>query len=86
MIFSTQDAALMVQHLQNDYFIRTGYMNLRCHQDPGYPDHIHPVKGIKIDGILNIPENAVLVLRANSYSPKLLLRKFCHSHAAASLQ
>ncbi len=36
------DAKLTVQSLSSDKVVRDGYMNLRCHHDPGCPDHIHP--------------------------------------------
>ena len=36
------DAKLMVQSLSSAKVVRDGYMNLRCHLDPGCPDHIHP--------------------------------------------
>ncbi|KAK4508447.1 hypothetical protein PRZ48_002185 [Zasmidium cellare] len=36
------DAAQMVRHLSPERVTREGYMNLRCHWDPGCPDHIHP--------------------------------------------
>jgi Protein of unknown function (DUF3431) len=36
------DAKLTVQSLSSEKVVRDGYMNLRCHLDPGCPDHIHP--------------------------------------------
>lgn len=36
------DAAQMVRYLSPESVTRKGYMNLRCHWDPGCPDHIHP--------------------------------------------
>ncbi|KAF1353509.1 hypothetical protein BDV97DRAFT_290642 [Delphinella strobiligena] len=36
------DAAQMVRSLSAERVIREGYMNLRCHWDPGCPDWMHP--------------------------------------------
>lgn len=36
------DAALMVRYLSPERVTRLGYMNLRCHWDPGCPDWLHP--------------------------------------------
>jgi Protein of unknown function (DUF3431) len=55
------DAKLMVQSLSSEKVIRDGYMNLRCHLDPGCPDHIHPSNpsGEEMD-TLNRPEEAIV--------------------------
>jgi hypothetical protein len=37
-----RDTAEMVRYLSSDYVIRNGYVNLRCHHDPGCPPHIFP--------------------------------------------
>ncbi|KAK5162954.1 uncharacterized protein LTR77_011008 [Saxophila tyrrhenica] len=37
-----KDASLMVRHLSAERVTRDGYMNLRCHWDPGCPDWLHP--------------------------------------------
>ncbi len=55
------DAKLMVQSLSSEKVVRDGYMNLRCHLDPGCPDHIHPSS--PSDGEfdqLNRPEEAIV--------------------------
>lgn len=36
------DGAQMVRHLSSERVTREGYMNLRCHWDPGCPDWMHP--------------------------------------------
>ncbi|KAK5147328.1 hypothetical protein LTR32_001217 [Rachicladosporium monterosium] len=36
------DAAAMVRHLSPERVVRDGYMNLRCHWDPGCPAWLHP--------------------------------------------
>ncbi|PKY00612.1 hypothetical protein P168DRAFT_293465 [Aspergillus campestris IBT 28561] len=36
------DSANIVRHLRSQHVILSGYMNLRCHQEPGCPDYIHP--------------------------------------------
>jgi hypothetical protein len=37
-----RDAAEMIRRLIPGYVIRNGYVNLRCHHDPGCPSHIFP--------------------------------------------
>ncbi|TIA32884.1 hypothetical protein D6C78_07926 [Aureobasidium pullulans] len=37
-----RDMAEMVRRLSPDYVVRNGYINLRCHHDPGCPSHIFP--------------------------------------------
>ncbi|CAK4031642.1 Hypothetical predicted protein [Lecanosticta acicola] len=37
-----RDAAQMVRHLSPERVTREGYMNLRCHWDPGCPEWLHP--------------------------------------------
>lgn len=34
-------SAAIVSHLSSPHVVRQGYFNLRCHQDPGCPAHIH---------------------------------------------
>ncbi|KAJ9638913.1 hypothetical protein H2199_006774 [Coniosporium tulheliwenetii] len=34
-------SAALVSHLSSPHVVRAGYVNLRCHQDPGCPAHIH---------------------------------------------
>jgi hypothetical protein len=36
-----KDAAVMVRHLSPERVSRDGYMNLRCHWEPGCPDWLH---------------------------------------------
>lgn len=36
------DASLMIRHLSPERVTREGYMNLRCHWDPGCPSWLHP--------------------------------------------
>ncbi|KAK5123289.1 hypothetical protein LTR85_002719 [Meristemomyces frigidus] len=36
------DSALMIRHLSPERVTRDGYMNLRCHWDPGCPAWMHP--------------------------------------------
>ncbi|KAF2486749.1 hypothetical protein BDY17DRAFT_292040 [Neohortaea acidophila] len=37
-----KDSALMLRHLSPERVTREGYMNLRCHWDPGCPDWMRP--------------------------------------------
>lgn len=51
----------MVERLRPGHVIRNGYMNMRCHHQPGCPDHIHPVvDNATEDDIIEIPEAAVI--------------------------
>ena len=43
-----EDAALMVRHLSPERVTREGYMNLRCHWEPGCPDWLRPADKKKI--------------------------------------
>ena len=43
-----EDSALMVRHLSPERVTREGYMNLRCHWEPGCPDWMHPKNKQKI--------------------------------------
>jgi hypothetical protein len=36
------DSALIVRHLNPAKVLRDGYVNLRCHHDPGCPTHLRP--------------------------------------------
>ncbi|OJD12614.1 hypothetical protein AJ78_06819 [Emergomyces pasteurianus Ep9510] len=40
--FLSSSSTLTVQRLRSAKVLRDGYMNLRCHHNPGCPDHIHP--------------------------------------------
>lgn len=42
-----KDSSLMVRHLSAERVTREGYMNLRCHWEPGCPDHIRPGAVVK---------------------------------------
>jgi hypothetical protein len=42
-VLSGFDAVQMIQNLSNGRVTREGYMNLRCHWDPGCPEWIHPL-------------------------------------------
>jgi len=87
--FLDSDSALMVQHLQHGYVVHTGYMNLRCHQDPGCPDHIHPVVGNENDDFGMIPEAAVFgsswkELFPHDPIPRVLSQPCCGQFAVSS--
>ncbi|KAE8356171.1 hypothetical protein BDV28DRAFT_154897 [Aspergillus coremiiformis] len=53
-IFLDFDSRKTVQRLKSEHVVRTGYMNLRCHHDPGCPDPVHPV----VDGKPKKPVDA----------------------------
>lgn len=55
------DAKVMIQSLSSEKVVRDGYMNLRCHLDPGCPDHIHPSRPSEGEmDQLNRPEEAIV--------------------------
>lgn len=43
------DTALMVQRLSSPKVLRDGYVNLRCHHEPGCPAHLHPASARDFD-------------------------------------
>ncbi|EEP79599.1 predicted protein [Uncinocarpus reesii 1704] len=85
--FMDSDSAKMVQHLRSERVIREGYMNLRCHWNPGCPEHIHPrVKG---EDVLNVPESAVIgevweELFPDTPVPAVLSQPCCAQFAASA--
>ncbi|KAF5856579.1 hypothetical protein ETB97_007136 [Aspergillus alliaceus] len=58
--FLGSDSAQMVRKLNSKHVLQNGYMNLRCHLEPGCPDHIHPYVGKDSQDILDVPEAAVI--------------------------
>ncbi|KAK2868086.1 hypothetical protein FQN49_003172 [Arthroderma sp. PD_2] len=81
------NSADMVKRLRSAKVIRDGYMNLRCHWEPGCPDHIHPITGG--DDLSNIPEAAVLgkswqELFPNSQLPEVLSQTCCGQFAVSA--
>jgi hypothetical protein len=74
--FLDSDSARMVQRLRSEHVVHHGYMNLRCHQEPGCPDHIHPTLSDETDtDLLNIPEAAVIGQSWKQLFPKEPLTK-----------
>ncbi|RMJ22225.1 hypothetical protein PHISP_06906 [Aspergillus sp. HF37] len=87
--FLKSDSAAMVKLLKNEHVIRSGYMNLRCHWEPGCPDHIHPSAGSITNDITNIPEAAVLaksweMLFPNAAVPEVLSQPCCGQFAVSA--
>jgi hypothetical protein len=59
--FLNSDSALTVRRLRSEHVLRNGYVNLRCHHEPGCPDHIHPTTTTAPeDDLASIPEAAVI--------------------------
>ncbi len=81
------DAVEMIRRLSSPKVTRDGYMNMRCHLDPGCPDHIHP--SIADDNNGNIPE-AVVIGRAwlelfpTAKAPPTVLSQPCCAQFALS--
>ena len=44
-----RDAAQMIRHLSPERVTRDGYMNLRCHWEPGCPEWMHPGTATHVD-------------------------------------
>ncbi|KAL8825699.1 MAG: hypothetical protein Q9191_004252 [Dirinaria sp. TL-2023a] len=40
-LFLGADASQMLRRLSNEHVVREGYMNMRCHWDPGCPEWLH---------------------------------------------
>lgn len=84
------DAVTMIRRLSSQKVIRDGYVNMRCHLDPGCPDHIHPVlEGDSSDDTLNIPEAVIigkawLELFPNATAPPKVLSQPCCGQFAVS--
>ncbi|EEQ34508.1 hypothetical protein McanMca71_002513 [Microsporum canis] len=81
------NSANMVKRLRSEKIIRDGYMNLRCHSEPGCPDHIHPTTGG--DDLGSIPEAAVigkswLELFPGTSLPKVLSQPCCAQFAVSA--
>lgn len=80
----------MVRRLSSQKVLRDGYMNLRCHLEPGCPDHIHPVVDRESsDDTLNIPEALVigkawLELFPDAKAPPKVLSQPCCAQFALS--
>lgn len=59
--FLNSDSAIAVRRLRSQHVLRNGYVNLRCHHEPGCPDHIHPtITSASEDDLATIPEAAVI--------------------------
>ncbi|KAE8367085.1 hypothetical protein BDV27DRAFT_124447 [Aspergillus caelatus] len=89
--FLDSDSAKMVRRLRSQYILKNGYMNLRCHLEPGCPDHIHPYIGKESDDILNVPEAAVIgmawgQLFPGSPVPSVLSQPCCAQFAVSADQ
>lgn len=84
------NAVEIVRRLNSQKVMRDGYMNLRCHLDPGCPDHIHPVLDKESsDDTLNIPEAVVigkvwLELFPDATAPPPVLSQPCCAQFAVS--
>lgn len=83
----SSDAVEMIQRLSSPTVSRGGYMNMRCHLEPGCPNHIHPSTDDDHDG--NVPE-AVVIGRAwlelfpETKAPPAVLSQPCCAQFAVS--
>lgn len=80
-----KDASLMLRHLSPERVTREGYMNLRCHWEPGCPDWMHP--GV-IDKTEDRPEQHLLAeswaeLFPNDQIPTVLAQPCCGQFAVS---
>lgn len=83
------NSALMIKLLRSEHVIRSGYMNLRCHVEPGCPEHIHPTTDVVTDDIAHIPEAKVLgkswkELFPNVTVPEVLSQPWCSQFAVSA--
>ncbi|KAA8645774.1 hypothetical protein EYZ11_005177 [Aspergillus tanneri] len=86
--FLDSDSAQMVRRLKNTHVLRNGYMNLRCHQRPGCPAHIH-LTGGQTDDEVHFPETAVIgdswrQIFPNDPVPEALSQACCAQFAVSS--
>ncbi|PLB52513.1 hypothetical protein P170DRAFT_434249 [Aspergillus steynii IBT 23096] len=94
--FLDSDSAQMVRFLRPNHVVRNGYMNMRCHHQPGCPDHIRPIVGsgtgnLTEDDLRDVPEAAVL---GNAWRelfpadpvPRVLSQPCCAQFAVSSEQ
>ena len=84
-VILNKDASLMVRHLSPERVTREGYMNLRCHWEPGCPDWIHP--GV-IDESDDRPEQHLLAeswaeLFPDDQIPTILAQPCCGQFAVS---
>ncbi|KAK2796774.1 hypothetical protein FQN51_008998 [Onygenales sp. PD_10] len=84
--FLDANSATTITHLRSDKVLRDGYMNLRCHHEPGCPDHIHPT--LAGDDLLNVPEAGVMgkswsQLFPNTPIPEVLSQPCCGQFAVS---
>jgi hypothetical protein len=90
--FLNSNSSLTVLRLKKEHVLQNGYMNLRCHQNPGCPDHIHPtVSGDagENNDLANIPEAAVignswLELFPGEQIPSVLSQPCCGQFAVSA--
>lgn len=87
--FLDSDLSKMIKRLKNEHVVQNGYMNLRCHQEPGCPDHIHPATAHSTDDLRNIPEAAIIgaswaQLFPNESVPEVVSQPCCGQFAVSS--
>jgi hypothetical protein len=85
------DARSTLLLLSSPKVVRDGYMNLRCHLDPGCPDHIHPSSpSEEQDTQLNRPEEAIVgqawleLFPDESQPPSVLSQPCCGQFALSA--
>jgi Protein of unknown function (DUF3431) len=79
------DAAEMIRRLSSEKVIREGFMNMRCHWNPGCPDWMHP--GVVEDDMNKHEENLMVRCWAELFpgeaAPTLLAQPCCAQFAVS---
>ena len=80
------DAVAIVKHLRRERVLRYGYMNLRCHHDPGCPAHVNLDT---TENDITIPEAIIMKqswqqLFPNTSIPKVLSQPCCAQFAVSA--
>lgn len=79
------DAVEMIRRLSSEHVLRSGFVNLRCHWEPGCPDWMHP--GVTVDDV-NKQEETLMVqawaeLFPGEVVPLLLAQPCCAQFAVS---
>jgi hypothetical protein len=84
-VLLNHDAAEMIRRLSSEHVLRNGFVNLRCHWEPGCPDWMHP--GVTADDINKQEETLMVQAWAELFpgegAPLLLAQPCCAQFAVS---